>query len=245
MMVINMKNLSENIMKNLKESDSSAILDSIYAASEVIGEDPDYGDVIDSILDKMSSAKFKQYLKDNGMTEDEFYDTAYEEDPDSVISGLEEYLDKKSVKEIAKEYEEIAEESDDETAEDDYEEEEPISPKKVDKKISLKNLDKKSINKLNLIAKNIENILLKYSTSSNVVEVNVEDGREIFFGGWIVPAKFGRKNGNHGLHGRLYFDKNIKLIKVSAGTGDDADDILNYNYIKCITALYEYLSTLE
>ena len=102
--------LNESILRNLKESDSSKILDSIYAASEAMGEDPDYGDVIDSILDKMSPTKFKKYLKDNGMTEEEFNDTAYEEDPDSVISSLEEYLDKKSVKEIAREYEEIAEE---------------------------------------------------------------------------------------------------------------------------------------
>ena len=237
--------LNESILKKLNESDSSKILDSIYAASEVMGEDPDYGDVIDSILDKMSPAKFKQYLKDNGMTEEEFNDTAYEEDPDSVISSLEEYLDKKSIKEIAKEYEEIVEESGEDTAEDDYEEEEPIYTKKVDKKISLKNLDKKSIDKLNIIAKNIETILLKYSAGSDVVDADVEDGREIFFGGWIKPAKFTRDGGNHGLHGRLYFDENIKLIKVSVGTGDDADDILNYNYIKCLTELYDYLCTLE
>lgn len=105
-----MKKLNESILTILKEWDSSTILDSIYAASEVIGEDPEWGEVIDEMINKMSPAKFKKYLRDNEMTEDEFYETAYESDPDSVISGLEEYLDKKSVKEIASRYEEIANE---------------------------------------------------------------------------------------------------------------------------------------
>lgn len=107
------KTLSESILANLKEStliklnewDSSNILDAAFQAAEVYGEDPDWSDVIDMIVDKISPKNFKKYLKDMGMTEDEFYDGLYEADPDSVISGLERYLSKKDIKDICSNFE--------------------------------------------------------------------------------------------------------------------------------------------
>jgi hypothetical protein len=48
----NMKKLNESILTILKEWDSSTILDSIYAASEVIGEDPEWGEVIDEMIEE-------------------------------------------------------------------------------------------------------------------------------------------------------------------------------------------------
>ena len=104
---VNMK-LNKSILTILKEWDSSRILDSVYAASEAVGEDPEWEEVIYSMVDTMGPSKLKKFLKDNGMTEEEFYETAYNSDPDSVISSLESYLDEKDVEEIVDRYKEIA-----------------------------------------------------------------------------------------------------------------------------------------
>ena len=99
-------NLYKNIKKNLKEFqslkewDSSKILDAAFKASDYYGEDPDWNDVIDTIIDKMPKSKFKEYLKNNDMTEEEFYDGLEFADYDSVISGLENYLSEKAIKDI-------------------------------------------------------------------------------------------------------------------------------------------------
>lgn len=101
-----MKNsMYESIRTTLKEWDSSKILDTAFKASETYGEDPDWSDIIDSMLDKMSEPKFNKYLKNIGMTKDEFYDGLSEADPDSVISGLEPYLSQKDIKDICSMYE--------------------------------------------------------------------------------------------------------------------------------------------
>ena len=99
------KSMYESIRMTLKEWDSSEILDTAFKASEVYGEDPDWSDVIDTMLDKMSEQKFNKYLKNMGMTEDEFYDGLSEADPDSVISGLEPYLSQKDINDICSMYE--------------------------------------------------------------------------------------------------------------------------------------------
>lgn len=98
------KSMYESIRMTLREWDSSKILDAAFRASEIYGEDPNWSDVIDSMLDKMSDQRFNKYLKDVGMTKDEFYDGLYEADPDSVISGLEPYLSQKDIKGICSMY---------------------------------------------------------------------------------------------------------------------------------------------
>lgn len=99
------KPMLESIKTILKEWDSSKILDAAFKASEAYGEDPDWSDVIDTILDKMSEQKFNEYLKNMEMTKDEFYDGLSEADPDSVISGLEPYLSQEDIKDICSMYE--------------------------------------------------------------------------------------------------------------------------------------------
>jgi len=94
------KPMLESIKTILKEWDSSRILDAGFEAAELMGEDPDWSDIIDTMLDKISDKNFKKYLKDIGMTEEEFNDGLYEADPDSIISGLEEYLTDKDIKDI-------------------------------------------------------------------------------------------------------------------------------------------------
>ena len=97
------KKLNEST--SLKEWDSSRILDAAFSASEAYGEDPDWSDIIYTMIDKMSDSNFKKYLKQLGMTEDEFYEGLEYADVDSIISGLEAFLSKKDIDEICSYYE--------------------------------------------------------------------------------------------------------------------------------------------
>ena len=117
-------NLYKNIKKNLKEFqslkewDSSKILDAAFKASDYYGEDPDWNDVIDTIIDKMPKSKLKEYLKNNNMTEEEFYDGLEFADYDSVISGLENYLSEKDIKDIVDNFKIEDEENEEDTKQD-------------------------------------------------------------------------------------------------------------------------------
>ena len=94
------KNMLESIKTILKEWDSSRILDAGFEASEIVGEDPDWFGIIDTMIDKITPKDFKRYLKELGMTEEDFYDGLYEADPDDIISGLESYLSEKDINDI-------------------------------------------------------------------------------------------------------------------------------------------------
>ncbi len=94
-----------NNHKELKEWDSSNILDAAFTAAEYYGEDPDWSSIISDIVDRIPKNKLKNIVKDNGFNSvDDFYnslsDESYLEDPDSIISNLERYLTKKDIKEI-------------------------------------------------------------------------------------------------------------------------------------------------
>ena len=94
--------------KSLKEWDSSIILDSIFAASEVIGEDPDWKDVVEEIINIMTEQQFNQFLKDNNVSVESFWENLYGADIDSVISNLESYLNPNQIEKITAKYNEIA-----------------------------------------------------------------------------------------------------------------------------------------
>jgi hypothetical protein len=111
------KTLSEGVLTILKEWDSSRILNAAFEAEEESGYETDWSEIIGMILDRIPAASLKKYLKDNEMDEEYFYDTVYEADYDSVISGLEAYLPNKVVEKIVAD---LAPYRDDE---DDYEEE--------------------------------------------------------------------------------------------------------------------------
>ena len=103
-----------NKKKVLKEWDSSKILDAAFSAAEVIGEDPDWYDVVEEIVDVLPKAKWNKFLKDNETTEEEFWDTLEEYDIDSIISNLESYLSPVQVDKIVRRYEDIANEDEEE-----------------------------------------------------------------------------------------------------------------------------------
>ena len=99
------KPMLENIKTILKEWDSSDIIDAAFQAAEMYGEEPEWESIIGDMLDKISEKNIKKMIKDQGYeTEEEFYDSLYEGDPDSVISYLEEYLSEKDIKDIVKSF---------------------------------------------------------------------------------------------------------------------------------------------
>ena len=113
------KTMLESIKATLKEWDSSDIIDAAFNAAEVYGEEPDWFEIIDRMVEKIPRKKFKEFLKKEGISEEEFYDFVSESDPDSVISSLEGLLSKKDIKDIVDTFA-----VDEEDYDEDYEEEE-------------------------------------------------------------------------------------------------------------------------
>lgn len=108
--------------------------------------------------------------------------------------------------------------------------------KKVNKKKNLK----ESAEDINSLAKSIKTILSE--CNANISYVDVYDEREINFRCRFSPDKISKYDNDVEVSGMLFFDENLNLIKADVKTSS-GPNILNYDFIKGLNALYEFLSS--
>lgn len=109
--------------------------------------------------------------------------------------------------------------------------------KKINKKKNLK----ESAEDINSLAKSIKTILSECNADISYVDASSYDG-EINFSCRFSPDKISKYDNEVSLYGRLFFDENLKLIKADVKTSS-GPNILNYDFIKGLNALYEFLSS--
>ena len=109
------------------------------------------------------------------------------------------------------------------------------------KKINKKKNIKESIEDINSLANHIKTILSECNADISYVYVDSYDG-EINFSCEFSPDKISKYDNEVSLYGRLFFDENLKLVKADVKTSS-GPNVLNYDFIKGLNALYEFLSS--
>ena len=109
--------------------------------------------------------------------------------------------------------------------------------KKINKKKNLK----ESAEDINSLAKSIKTILSECNANISYIDVDSYDG-EINFSCRFSPDKISRYDNDVEVSGRLFFDENLRLTKADVKTSS-GPNILNYDFIKGLNALYEFLSS--
>lgn len=109
--------------------------------------------------------------------------------------------------------------------------------KKINKKKNLK----ESTEDINSLANRVKTILSECNADISYVDVDSYDG-EINFRCRFSPDKISKYDNDVEVSGRLFFDENLKLIKADVKTSS-GPNILNYDFIKGLNALYEFLSS--
>ena len=115
--------------------------------------------------------------------------------------------------------------------------------KKINKKKNLK----ESTGDINSLANRIKTILSECNADISYVDTYIfnernEYGGEINFSCKFNSDKISRYDNKVSLYGKLLFDKNFKLANSDVMTSS-GPNVLNYDFIKCLNALYEFLSS--
>lgn len=109
--------------------------------------------------------------------------------------------------------------------------------KKENKKKELK----ESADDINSLAESIKNILSECNANISYVDVSFK-GNEIDFSCKFSPDKISQYDNEVSLYGKLFFDENLKLVKADVNTSS-GPNVLNYDFIRCLNALYDFLSS--
>ena len=110
--------------------------------------------------------------------------------------------------------------------------------KKGNKKKNLK----ESAEDISSLAKSIKTILSECNANISYVDVYSYDEREINFSCRFSPDKISKYDNDVEVSGMLFFDENLKLVEADVKTSS-GPNILNYDFIKGLNALYEFLSS--
>ena len=92
------------------------------------------------------------------------------------------------------------------------------------------------------LAKSIKIILSECNANISYVDVYSYDEREINFSCRFSPDKISKYDNDVEVSGMLFFDENLKLVNADVKTSS-GPNILNYDFIKGLNALYEFLSS--
>ena len=92
------------------------------------------------------------------------------------------------------------------------------------------------------LAKGVENILKQYGADINYVNYRADDNQNrIDFSCKLEADKISKYDNDVSLYGNLFLDENLKLVASDVMTSS-GPNVLNYNFIKCLDALYSYFS---
>ena len=90
------------------------------------------------------------------------------------------------------------------------------------------------------LAKSIENILKQCGASISYIDI--DENNKIMFDCKLEADKISKYDNKVSLYGDLFFDENLKLVKADVMTSS-GPNVLNYNLIRCLDALYSYFSS--
>ena len=104
--------------------------------------------------------------------------------------------------------------------------------------------DEDKNNDIKSLANSIETILHNCNADISYVDsYNTRDSfNEIEIGCKFAADKLSKYSNDVSLHGKLKFDENLKLIESDLSTSS-GPNVLNYDFIKALNALYSYFAS--
>ena len=92
------------------------------------------------------------------------------------------------------------------------------------------------------IINTLKNIITSCGGDISYINRKYQDSNEIELSARFKPDKFSKYENEIELHGTLFLDDNLKLVS-SDLMSSSGPNVLNYDYIKCLSALYSYFSS--
>lgn len=92
------------------------------------------------------------------------------------------------------------------------------------------------------IINTLKNIITSCGGDISYINRKYQDSNEIELSARFKPDKFSKYENDVNLYGTLYLDDNLKLVSSNL-MSSSGPNVLNYDYIKCLNALYSYFSS--
>lgn len=112
---------------------------------------------------------------------------------------------------------------------------------------SIKEAEENSTSKLKQLEESVKNILKQCNAKISYVDGYNYSGRddkeiELQIGCRFSADAKSKYSNDVSLYGKLYFNDNLELVKSDLTTGS-GPNVLNYDFIKALNALYEYFES--